>query len=322
MSRSLANPAYLSRRSDLPRAENPKVVLNFSLDQPIYSARAASPRCSAESQSRSRKIMAQRKPFLVSLVVLALCLLASSAPAVTRGAVLPTVAEQFLLLKANQDRAARGLPRLERDPLLSAAAAAHAAEMARHADISHGFPGEPDLSERGAKTGLRFSLITENVAEASDSVIIHDLWMASPGHRANLLDPMVNVVGIAVIVSGGQIFAVEDFASTVETMSLDKQEMTVATLLAGSGLKVAQGTPRSDLLRVDARQTCTMPTGYAGARRPWYVLRYTASRLDDLPSLLKDRLNSGKYHEAVVGACEASEAGPFASYNIAVLLYP
>ncbi|HTD97025.1 MAG TPA: CAP domain-containing protein [Edaphobacter sp.] len=226
-----------------------------------------------------------------------------------------SVAEQYLLAAANQERAARGLPELHRDPVLAKAAAFHATQMADHGDIAHEFPGEPSLTTRGATAGVRFSLIAENVAEAPDSVLIHDMWMHSEGHRANLLDPRVNVVGISVIVRDQQLYAVEDFASTVQTLSLNQQEQTVASVIAQSGMKVDDSTE-------DARETCTMTTGHAGARQPWYIMRYTASSLTDLPSQLRTRLSSGRYRQAVVGACAVPSRGPFTDYNIAVLLYP
>jgi hypothetical protein len=65
-----------------------------------------------------------------------------------------------------------------------------------------------------------------------------------------------------------------------------------------------------------------MSTGYAGSRQPWFIMRYTASSLDAIPTQLKSRLSTGKYHQAVVGACPASHTGSFTAYNIAVLLYP
>ena len=65
-----------------------------------------------------------------------------------------------------------------------------------------------------------------------------------------------------------------------------------------------------------------MSTGYAGLRQPWYIMRYTASRLDQLPAQIKARLSSGKYREAIVGACPRPDAGAFSSYSIAILLYP
>jgi uncharacterized protein YkwD len=226
-----------------------------------------------------------------------------------------TVAEQYLLAAANQDRANQGLPALRLDPVLSQASAFHAREMAEHAAISHQFADEPELAERGSSAGVRFSLISENVGEAPTSVIIHNLWMHSPGHRANLLDPHVNTIGIAIVSRDHQLYAVEDFASTVEPLTLTQQERAVAGVIAQSGLEIANTTK-------DARETCTMPTGYAGSRRPWYIMRYTAASLNEIPIQLKTRLTSGKYHQAVVGACSANGSSPFTSYNIAVLLYP
>src|SRR5271163_2258197 len=222
-----------------------------------------------------------------------------------------TVAEQYLLAAANEARANQGLSPVHLDPVLTEASGIHAREMADHAAISHQFNGEPDLAERGASVGAHFSLISENVGEAPSSVIIHDLWMHSPGHRANLLDPNVDSIGIAVITRDNQLYAVEDFASTVQTLTLNQQERTVAGVLAQSGMHIAETTE-------DARQTCTMSTGYAGSRQPWFIMRYTAASLNQIPTQLKTRLSSGKYHQAVVGACPSTRKTPFTAYNIAV----
>jgi uncharacterized protein YkwD len=254
-----------------------------------------------------------------ALATLTLALL-SITPALRAQSVLAsennlTVAEQYLLAAANEARASQGLSPLRLDRVLTEASAAHAREMANHADISHQFNDEPDLAERGASAGAHFSLISENVGEAPSSVIIHDLWMHSSGHRANLLDPNVDSIGIAVIARDNQLYAVEDFASTVPTLTINQQEYTVASVLVKSGMKVAETTD-------DARQTCTMNTGYAGSRQPWFIMRYTAASLNEIPTQLKTRLTSGKYHQAVVGACPTTRKTPFTAYNIAVLLYP
>lgn len=227
-----------------------------------------------------------------------------------------TVAEQYLLAAANQERANQGLAPVHLDPVLTAASTYHAQQMAAHEDISHQFNDEPELAERGANAGAHFSLITENVGEAPTSVIIHDLWMHSAGHRANLLDPHVDSIGIAVVTRDNQLYAVEDFANTVETLSLAEQEHTVANVIAQSGLQVAE------TIDAAARETCTMSTGYAGSRQPRYIMRYTAASLDQIPNQLKARLNSGKYRQAAIGACAVDRKTPFTAYNIAVMLYP
>jgi uncharacterized protein YkwD len=250
-----------------------------------------------------------------SLLISALLLLPLASMHAQQPEARLTVAEQYLLAAANQERANQGLSPVHLDRVLTEASAFHAREMAAHQDISHQFNDEPELAERGANAGAHFSLITENVGEAPTSVIIHDLWMHSPGHRANLLDPNVDSIGIAVVTRNDQLYAVEDFANTVETMSLEQQEHTVANVIAQSGMQVANTTE-------EARQTCTMSTGYAGSRQPWYIVRYTAASLSEIPHQLQTRLASGKYHQAVIGACSVDRKTPFTAYNIAVLLYP
>ncbi len=227
-------------------------------------------------------------------------------------------AEVMLLAQANEDRAARGLAPVQSNPLLTQAALFHAQQMVEHNDISHGFAGEPDLSERGSSAGVHFSLITENVAEAQSADVIHDLWMHSPDHRANLLDPEVNAVGIAVIDHDGAAFAVEDFAATVTPLSLEEQERTVLKSLSTVGLTALD---RPDQVTA-ARSTCGMSAGYAGAQQPWYILRYRAAHLDRLPGKLQERVRSGMYHRIAVGACATNASGQFASYSVAILLYP
>jgi hypothetical protein len=226
------------------------------------------------------------------------------------------VAEQYLFAAANAERTQRGLRPLHWDNALYHGADGHAHEMAARASISHQYPGEPELAARGRQAGAHFSVISENVAEASSAVQIHDAWMNSAGHRANLLDPRVDSIGIRVISRAGQLYAVEDFDRSFMHLSLGDQETAVGELL--------QSTSSVTVLRPseDARRTCTMETGYAGRRQPWFVMRYTAVELTRLPDTLKQKLASGKYHEAAVGACTAGATNNFSAYSIAVMLYP
>ena len=70
----------------------------------------------------------------------------------------------------------------------------------------------------------------------------------------------------------------------------------------------------------EARRTCAMEDGFAGGRRPMFIMRYSGAELDRLPQVLTARLRSGRYTQAVVGACPAAGSA-FTSYNIAVLLF-
>lgn len=222
-----------------------------------------------------------------------------------------TVGEQYLLSAINGERSAHGLGPLRTDDSLRQAAREHAGSMAARGTIAHQFPGEAELSARAADDGARFSRIAENVAEAPSVIAVHDALMRSPGHRANILDPVVDVVGIAVLSRRGQLYAVEDFARTVAPLTLPEQESAVAMLLDRAGLELTRGT--------DARLTCAQETGYAGAR-PDFVIRYTTANLALLPTALTERLQGGRERRAAVGAC-APEPSTFTQYRLAVLLF-
>ena len=191
----------------------------------------------------------------------------------------PTLAEQYLLAAANQERAALGLRPLHRDPQLVQAASAHARAMAAHRSISHQFPGEPELADRASTAGVRFSVVSENVGEAPSPLQLHDLWMHSEHHRENLLDPAVDVAGISVVARNGQLYAVEDFAKTGQSVSLGDQETAIASLVGRRGLSILAAEDNVSA----ARRTCSMNTGYAGANKPTFVMRFTSDSLYQAP---------------------------------------
>jgi Cysteine-rich secretory protein family len=248
---------------------------------------------------------------IVAAVVLAALLLTP----ISHAAASPQngAPESMLLDAANHSRAAAGLPAVQWDAALAAAARQHAQRMAQYNTISHQFPGELPLQQRAMQTGARFSLIAENVAEGLTVLGLHTQWMNSPPHRANLLDREVNAVGIAVVQSGAQLFAVEDFSAAVALLGLDAQELQVGSQLTARGVRLLNATDM-------ARKSCKMDRGWAG-ERPATVVRYETADLGHLPADLEQRVRGGKYRGAAVGACEAGGAGGFTRYRIAVLLY-
>lgn len=255
-------------------------------------------------------------PFAVASVLAFSLTLSPELRAATPGSST-TPAEQYLLAAANQERAARGLRPLRRDPRLAFAAQDHARVMAAHATISHQFPGEPELAIRASTAGVHFSIVEENVGQAPSALKIQDLWMHSPHHRENLLDPNIDSAGISVVARNGELYAVEDFAKSVQSVSVAQQESAIAGLVERRGMRILD----TEASIAAARQTCTLSTGYAGSRKPWFVMRFTSDNLNALPSELTNRIASGRFHEAAVGACRAG-SGPFSSYSLAVLLYP
>jgi hypothetical protein len=227
---------------------------------------------------------------------------------------LMNVSEDYLKTAADRERSARGLPPLRVDTALAAAARRHAILMVEHNSISHQYAGEPDLADRASAAGAKFSLVTENVAQAPNAVVIHTAWMNSEGHRHNLLDPNVDSVGISVISRNGQLFAVEDFARSVATLSLRQQEAVVAGAVESAGVAI-------DVTHDDARQVCVGSPSAGMANAPEFAMRYTTDNLERLPNELTSRLRSERYGRAVVAACDMDSKQKFTMYRLAVLLY-
>ena len=250
---------------------------------------------------------------ILAAVLLAALLLTSTSFAAASASPQNGSPESMLLGAANHSRAAVGLPALQWDAALAAAARQHALQMVQQNILSHQFPGELPLQERARQAGARFSLIAENVAEGPSVLGLHTQWMNSPPHRANLLDHELNAVGIAVIQSGSNLFAVEDFSAEVPKLDLDAQEHQVGAQLAAHGLRLLNST---DV----ARKTCEMDRAWAG-QRPVNVIRYETSDLSHLPADIEQRVQGGIYRSAAVGACDAGGSAGFTRFRIAILLY-
>jgi uncharacterized protein YkwD len=120
--------------------------------------------------------------------------------------------ERRLFDAVNQERNAHGLPLLKSDATLANSARKHAERMAERGTISHQFPGEPNLPSRARAAGARFTWLSENVDQGPNPAAIHQSFMKSPQHRANILDGDMDSAGIGVAERKGQYFAVEDFS--------------------------------------------------------------------------------------------------------------
>ena len=112
--------------------------------------------------------------------------------------------EQQLLDLANAARKKEGLPALQLNAVLLRIAREHAANMARQEKMAHHLDGKGP-AERAIQAGYDYLVIRENLACAENEVDvappppseIHQKWLDSKGHRANLLHPRVNEIGLA-----------------------------------------------------------------------------------------------------------------------------
>lgn len=136
-----------------------------------------------------------RMPALVALI-----LAATLVPAPASAAPADDIAGLI-----NQARWANGQAGLIRNSAMDQVAADWAAQMAASGTMSH----NPDYS---TQIPGGWSAAAENVAQGYPTgAAMHDGWMGSPGHRANILGDYTDV-GIAFVSSGGTTWGVEVFA--------------------------------------------------------------------------------------------------------------
>lgn len=97
----------------------------------------------------------------------------------------------------NRERRGAGLPPLALDPLLTAAAQAHSADMVARDFYSHTSPEGSQPWDRAAAAGSARRTIGENIAcgQRSAQEVVEG-WMNSPGHRANILKADFTHIGI------------------------------------------------------------------------------------------------------------------------------
>lgn len=228
----------------------------------------------------------------------------------------PTEQEQKLFDLTNQARSDHGLQPLQWDAALAAAARAHAQKMVDQRSLSHQLPDEADLAARAGQAGAHFHTIAENIAMGPGADAVQKQWLNSPPHRANILDPALDHIGIGVVEQRGYWYAVVDFDSSVAALQPSEVEQQIAGLLRQKGIDPSGSAD-------DARKDCAIESGDVSGSRPLFVMRWQGPALNRLPAPLEQRLSSGKYKTAAVGACSSEDTGSqgFTTYRIAVLLY-
>jgi uncharacterized protein YkwD len=127
---------------------------------------------------------------------------ATPAPTPTQAAGLLDLAHAYIDLQ----RALFGLAPLARSAALDAVASAHAQDLAATARFSHTGSDGGTLADRLARGGVDYGWAGENLGRSAqadvDSVrAIVSGFMNSPAHRANVLGPAFNSIGLALSVS-------------------------------------------------------------------------------------------------------------------------
>ena len=151
-----------------------------------------------------------RRGRLVIALVLALTLPASGHAATSEASVSTLTRasslESLVLMEINSVRAARGLAPLSRSAALTRAAVDHSRAMVTVGFFSHESRNGTSFSQRLSRFYARSAsgwTVGENLAMfsgvAPTARAIVEAWMASPGHRANVLRQQFRDAGIAVV---------------------------------------------------------------------------------------------------------------------------
>lgn len=115
---------------------------------------------------------------------------------------------------ANRERASRGLAPVAWHPAVAAAAQAHSADMAEHRRMSHTGSDGSDAGDRLRRAGFDWTSWGENIAAGfDDPAQVFAAWMASPGHRRQILGDFQYIGVAAVPGPDGRLYWTMDLAN-------------------------------------------------------------------------------------------------------------
>lgn len=238
-------------------------------------------------------------------------------------------AAQQLFQLTNQEREKNGLQPLAWDDRLAKAAVEHAQLMVEQGALSHQFSGEASVRDRIAATNLHFDRSGENVAYDDNAEDANRGLMNSPPHRANILSPDYNAIGIGAVQKGDLLYVAEDFARRLPDYTTDKVEQ----IIAGEIAQVRARHSDNPLAQVQdpalRAQACQMAqedklitSGLKTPKPPRYTVSYTATDPAKLPSNAMAPIMNQTMRAFSVGACYAKSAShPNALYWVALTFY-
>ncbi|HET9365407.1 MAG TPA: CAP domain-containing protein [Candidatus Angelobacter sp.] len=217
----------------------------------------------------------------------------------------PLLSEKQIFDQLNQERQKAGLAPLEWNELLAEAARSHSQAMAEKDKLAHQLAGEPPLQERIALRGVRFIRAGENIALTGYVEDVHLALMTSAGHRANMLNPKYNAVGIGVIEQNGKIYVTQDFAFQVPVYSEAEFGAALAERLQlprkDTGVWKVNAKPdplMHDLACSTDGDAAKLSDGVSGS----YLVVFSASE-PRLPEELQKDLAARGYYRMKFGVC-------------------
>lgn len=147
-----------------------------------------------ESPTTSRRRTSRRLSVLAAVALALVVALGACTPESNRATAL-----------VNESRAASGLPALGMNIDLYLIAQGYSGTLANDGYLHH----RTNLADG---VGYRWLKLGENIGRGGSIEQIHNAFMASPGHRANILDPSFDSIGIGVTRDGNGVYwVVQEF---------------------------------------------------------------------------------------------------------------
>jgi uncharacterized protein YkwD len=151
--------------------------------------------------------MVRRSGLVATAALAGVLFVPASGSADPRGALSSeTELQSALVRQVNVLRARHGLVRLRLSGALSTAASVHSVQMARMGYFSHNSAGGASFGTRIARyygpRGYRTWFVGENLLWSSPDIGAARalaMWLASPGHRANLLSARWREIGLVAV---------------------------------------------------------------------------------------------------------------------------
>jgi uncharacterized protein YkwD len=133
----------------------------------------------------------------------------------------PSLSAQSILHLVNQDRKEHGLPQLSLSPTLSLAALSKAEDMLSQNYFAHISPSGVKPWHWFKSLGYEYVYAGENLAAGFDDPgELENSWMSSSDHRANILSPHYEDLGLAIVEREDTTLIVQFFGSRANKVTL------------------------------------------------------------------------------------------------------
>jgi uncharacterized protein YkwD len=244
----------------------------------------------------------------------------------------PTI-EMDLFNLVNIEREKLGLAPVRFSPPLSFLARKHSQDMAQREDISHLSTSGEAYSDRLVEGGFYFIKNGENVAYSQTFIpeFIHKGFMDSPGHRANVLDPDFDELGIGVVFKKDKgYYVTQDFVRALAPKGRIEAEAEVEeninkirrvySLPPISFLKEANRfAQQCSINKAKGRPLPSIPAHFGES----HIVYIRSASFEYVYSKYKDKLLNINYESGGLGIeFSRNEESPGGTYYITLLLFP